>query len=253
MQGKILDYNNELKSGLIRGEDGNKYRFSIDDCKSTIIPKVGADVDFDTNGDKAVEVYILDQKTDQANTVKSEPTKPINQETHKNIVQTVKKIVIWLIAIITGIMLISFLVAFTQAKNEDTKIRELRNGCANNDAKACYELGISDFFGSSLNSEETVGLDEKNEALAKGCQLGNKDACYKGMYYERGCELKDGESCYEVGRHLPSNLNIGIAQSITCGVSPKSDGCEEINRISAVHTKKYNKLACEYGYSQGCL
>lgn len=26
MQGKILDYNSEFKSRLIRGEDGNKYR-----------------------------------------------------------------------------------------------------------------------------------------------------------------------------------------------------------------------------------
>lgn len=29
MIGKILDYNTEFKSGLIRGENGNKYRFSI--------------------------------------------------------------------------------------------------------------------------------------------------------------------------------------------------------------------------------
>lgn len=46
MQGKILDYSNEFKSGLIRGEDGNKYRFSIDDCKSAIKPRSGVEVDF---------------------------------------------------------------------------------------------------------------------------------------------------------------------------------------------------------------
>lgn len=63
MQGKILDYNNELKSGLIRGNDGNKYRFNIDDCKSTIKPKVNAEVDFEANADKAVEIYVLTKDT----------------------------------------------------------------------------------------------------------------------------------------------------------------------------------------------
>lgn len=63
MQGKILDYNNELKSGLIRGENGNKYRFSIDDCKSVIKPRAGAEVDFESSGDKAVEIYVITKDT----------------------------------------------------------------------------------------------------------------------------------------------------------------------------------------------
>lgn len=63
MQGKILDYNSEFKSGLIRGEDGNKYRFSIDDCKSAIKPRTNAEVDFEPSEDKAVEVYILTNDT----------------------------------------------------------------------------------------------------------------------------------------------------------------------------------------------
>lgn len=63
MQGKILDYNSEFKSGLIRGEDGNKYRFSIDDCKSDLKPRPNAEVDFEPNGDKAVEVYVMTKDT----------------------------------------------------------------------------------------------------------------------------------------------------------------------------------------------
>lgn len=63
MQGKILDYNNEFKSGLIRGEDGNKYRFSIDDCQSAINPRTNAEVDFEPSEDKAVEVYVLTKDT----------------------------------------------------------------------------------------------------------------------------------------------------------------------------------------------
>lgn len=63
MNGKILEYNNEYKSGLIRGEDGNKYRFSIDDCKSEIKPRVNAEVDFEPSGDKAIEIYVLTKDT----------------------------------------------------------------------------------------------------------------------------------------------------------------------------------------------
>lgn len=253
MQGKILDYNNEFKSGLIRGDDGNKYRFSVDDVKSATTPKVGAEVDFESSGDKAVEVYVLDQKTAQASATKSEPTPTINPETQTNVVQVVKKIVIWIVAIIIGIAAIVALFVYVEnqkreAKHqeEEARITKLKNECANNNSTACYELAINHLDG--LDNAE-----KKQEALAKGCQLGNKDACREGKYYEKGCELKDGESCYEVGKELPSNLNIGIGKSYSCAVSPKNDGCEEINRIRAVHTKKYNKLACEYGYSQGCM
>jgi ElaB/YqjD/DUF883 family membrane-anchored ribosome-binding protein len=63
MQGKILDYNTEFKSGLIRGEDGNKYRFSIDDCKSDLKPRANVEVDFEANSDKAVEIYVMTKDT----------------------------------------------------------------------------------------------------------------------------------------------------------------------------------------------
>lgn len=251
MQGKILDYNNEFKSGLIRGEDGNKYRFSIDDCKSAVTPIVGANVDFESSGDKAVEVYVLAQNTDEANTIKSESTPTINPETQKNVIQTVKKIVIWGVVIIIGIILISFLVEFTQAKNEDTKIRELRNGCANNDAKACYELGISDYYVSSLNSEETVGLDEKNEVLAKGCRLGNKDACREGEYYKEGCDLQDGESCYRLSQKIVDTQ--GLLGGSACDINPESETCRMFKEYDSNDAVKYRNLSCEYGYSQGCI
>lgn len=63
MQGKILDYNNELKSGLIRGDDGSKYNFSNNDCKSTNKPLPGKEVDFEVNGDKAIDIYVLTKDT----------------------------------------------------------------------------------------------------------------------------------------------------------------------------------------------
>lgn len=61
------------------------------------------------------------------------------------------------------------------------------------------------------------------EILAKGCKLGSKDSCREGKYYKQGCDLKDGESCYQYGMSL-------------------SHG-----------DTNYYELACEYGYSKGCM
>ena len=93
MQGKILDYSNDMKSGLIRGTDGNKYRFSIDDCKSSIKPRAGADVDFETSGDKATEIYVLTKDTidDIKDTAKTavRATADVTVKTSKKILPTV--------------------------------------------------------------------------------------------------------------------------------------------------------------------
>jgi len=103
MQGKILDYNKEFKSGLIRGDDGNRYRFSIDDCKSTITPKIGLEVDFVVNGDKAVEIYILNKDTvEKIKDVTSSATEIVS-----NNFDSIKKIAIKGIIIVAVIMAVA--------------------------------------------------------------------------------------------------------------------------------------------------
>lgn len=143
-----------------------------------------------------------------------------------------------LVAIIGVIIALIILVNFINDKNEDSRIRGLRNGCANDDAKACYELGQTYYYDEGLfNSEEIIGADERSEALAKGCQLGNKDACREGEYYKEGCALQDGESCYKLAQ------NTVTLSSIYSG-SYKQD---------EKNAKEYYQKACQYGYSQGCI
>lgn len=240
MQGKILDYNNEFKSGLIRGEDGNKYRFSIDDCKSTMSPKVGADVDFEPNGDKAIEVYVLDQQTDQANTIKSETTPTISLETQKNLIQIVKKIVIWGVVLFVVIIISLYGYFFI-------KTTILKSGCENNNAEACYDL-------SSFNGP-FYSYDERTEAANKACRLGNADGCYDIFEYQKACDLKLGKGCYESAQR---ELSIYYDDSKTKMVC--SDFTYEMNRAYCDKSRAkllesiipLYKLACEYGYEQGC-
>jgi TM2 domain-containing membrane protein YozV len=58
MKGKILEFNQESRSGVISGEDGSRYNLNMDEWKGTSIPKAGNKVDFSTNGDNAEGVYV---------------------------------------------------------------------------------------------------------------------------------------------------------------------------------------------------
>ena len=59
MHGKIINYDSEVEIGLVRGEDGKNYTLSILDCRSSIAPIIGVDVNFEPHEDKATEIYVL--------------------------------------------------------------------------------------------------------------------------------------------------------------------------------------------------
>jgi hypothetical protein len=178
-----------------------------------------------------------------------EPKQTVSVESNNTTLQTVKKVVLWIgIAFVIFTVLIN-MVEFINAKNEDSKIRELRNSCANNDAQACYKLGTASYNGNNVfSSEKSLSDDEKHEALAKSCKLGNKDGCREGGYYERGCELQDGESCYHFGLDKAP-----LGGGVICSVQPDSSECKKYEEYYRINTKPYLDRACEYGYSQGCL
>lgn len=160
-----------------------------------------------------------------------EAVQTVNPINYNSTISTVKKVAMWIGLGIVAFIALTVMINFISAKKEDSKIRELRNGCANNDAQSCYELGLSDYYGTGgFNSEKSTDYNENQEALAKGCQLGHKDACYAGKYYEAGCSLQDGKSCYEYAKSLDSIL---------------------VRRYD--DAKQYYQLSCQYGYSQGCM
>jgi len=57
MKGKILEFNEESRSGVISGDDGNRYNFDIKEWKGTVLPKAGNKIDFSTNADNAEAIY----------------------------------------------------------------------------------------------------------------------------------------------------------------------------------------------------
>lgn len=58
MKGTILDYTLQQSKGLISGEDGMRYHFTNAEWKSNEFPAAGLAVDFEADGDEALEIYI---------------------------------------------------------------------------------------------------------------------------------------------------------------------------------------------------
>ncbi len=58
MKGKILDYSIQKSSGLISGNDENRYIFSSSGWRSDKSPEVNQIVDFDIEGKEAKDIYL---------------------------------------------------------------------------------------------------------------------------------------------------------------------------------------------------
>jgi TM2 domain-containing membrane protein YozV len=58
MKGQILDYSVQSNTGTISGNDGKRYQFIGSEWKSASTPSRGLIVDFDSDGNNAVAVYI---------------------------------------------------------------------------------------------------------------------------------------------------------------------------------------------------
>lgn len=57
MKGKVLDFNEASRSGVISGDDGNRYNFTVADWKGAALPLAGNTVDFSINGAIAEAIY----------------------------------------------------------------------------------------------------------------------------------------------------------------------------------------------------
>ena len=57
MGGQVLDFTIQTNSGVIAGQDGNRYSFTGADWHISGPPRVGMPVDFDANGNRARGIY----------------------------------------------------------------------------------------------------------------------------------------------------------------------------------------------------
>ena len=57
MKGSILDYQPDSRSGVISGEDGQRYQFDAPQWQGSDEISAGRSIDFVANGDKAESIY----------------------------------------------------------------------------------------------------------------------------------------------------------------------------------------------------
>lgn len=60
MKGVVLDWNENASNGLIRGDDGIRYKFDKNSWSSAKTPKVGVNIDFQIKDNLAVDIYAID-------------------------------------------------------------------------------------------------------------------------------------------------------------------------------------------------
>ncbi|MDX7613243.1 TM2 domain-containing protein, partial [Aeromonas caviae] len=59
MKGTVIDFNESARTGLISGDDSNRYQFDIIEWKGNQLPKSGLKVDFSIEGEHAKAIYAI--------------------------------------------------------------------------------------------------------------------------------------------------------------------------------------------------
>lgn len=57
MKGKVLDFNQDQRTGIISADDGSRYEFDMEQWKGSSLPKAGDNVDFQVTDGKAEGIY----------------------------------------------------------------------------------------------------------------------------------------------------------------------------------------------------
>lgn len=161
MQGKILDYNSNMKSGFLRDESENKYHFFMGDCTNPEKLELGADVDFEYDGEKATKITVIESVKDMSAT----KAKFIKETSAKKSKKFISALLI-LILIVTIGALIGILV---MSEMQDRKLKKVQKR---------YESQISSIKKYLLEGDCSNAASEYNQAI------GTRSEIYKhGAYY----------------------------------------------------------------------
>jgi tetratricopeptide (TPR) repeat protein len=107
MQGKILDYNSDMKTGFLRDERENKYHFFIGDCTNPEKIKMGADVDFEHDGESATQITVI-EKASNKSSAEANDTKKMSVKKSKKVVSVLLILILVLtIAALITVVIIS--------------------------------------------------------------------------------------------------------------------------------------------------
>ena len=209
MQGKILDFNNEMKSGFLRDESDYRYHFFIGDCTNPEKLEIGANVDFEHDGEKAINITVID-RSHETSTAKARLAK-------KMAAKKITSILLTLILILTVGGLIAIVIV------SEMKMKKLE------EVQTKYESQISSIKGYLREGDCAHAASEYNQAGLTRSEI------YKyGPYYsiethaQRGHIIEIAE-CFANEKDFKNAvkmLDINSAQSV-----------DYLNRASMIYKK----------------
>lgn len=122
MHGKILDYNSDIKSGFLRDEDEKKYHYFIGDCTNPEKLQMGAEVDFEPDGERATKINVLEPFIDpnEVSISNAKLAMKISVKRSKKFMS-----VVMILTLIAGIG--ALIVTLTISEMEQRKLENLQN------------------------------------------------------------------------------------------------------------------------------
>lgn len=209
MQGIILDYNSDMKSGFLRDNNENRYHFFLGDCTNPEKLEMGADVNFEHDGEKAINITVIEQLK-ETSIAKARLAK-------KTAAKKITSILLMLILIVT----IGALIAIVIISNMQKKKLE--------EVQAKYESQIS------LIKEYLLKGDCSNAALEYNQAKGTRSEIYKyGTYYSIETHAQHGHEI-EIAECFANEKDFGNAVKML-NIN-RENSADYFNRASMIYKK----------------
>lgn len=158
MQGKILDYNGDMKSGFLRDDSGHEYHFFIGDCTNPEKLQAGSYIDFEYDGTRATTITVLDHQ-DDISAINAKLTKEAAVKRSKKLISA-----IMIFGLVLGIG--AFIVVIILSEMDAQQSKELQLKYESQISEIQKYLNESDCSAAAL--EYTQAADTRKEIYKKG-------------------------------------------------------------------------------------
>lgn len=212
IQGKILDFNHDMKSGFLRDNDDHRYHFFMGDCTNPEKLGLGAEVEFEHDGEKATQITVIESVKDSV-AIEEQYSKKMSAKKSKKSIS----ILLILILVVTIGVFVAIVIASQRQKQ---KLEEVQKH---------YEVQIENIKKYLLNSDCMNAASEYHNA-------GNtRNEIYKyGAYYSIETHAQHGHAidiaeCFVHEKDFSNAVKMLDIKS--------ANSVDYFNRASLVYTK----------------
>jgi tetratricopeptide (TPR) repeat protein len=216
VQGKILNYNSDIRSGFLRDESENRYHFFSGDCTNPEKLKMGSDVMFEHDGEKATLITVIESINDiSASEVKL--TKETSVKKSKKIISIL--LILMLIVAIGGLVVIQRVSVL-----QDQKLEEVEKK---------YESQIENINKYLLDNECSKALLEYSHANETRNEIYKHGTYYSIETHAQHAHAIDIAECFSNKKDYKSAVIILDTKNV--------NNPDYLNRASVIYKKAGDK------------